>query len=57
MTKQARRDEQKAKIEGKLDEALADSFPASDQPAMTEPSTKAELPRKRSARRPTGKQR
>jgi len=37
----------KAKVEANLDEALAESFPASDPPAMTEPSPGPEMAPKR----------
>ena len=37
---------QKAEADAKLDEALRESFPASDPPAMSEPSTPSPKPRK-----------
>jgi hypothetical protein len=37
----------KAKVEASLDEALAETFPASDPPAMTEPASGAEIAPKR----------
>jgi hypothetical protein len=39
------------KIEDKLDEALEETFPASDPVAMTEPSPKSPEPRKPAPRR------
>ena len=55
MTKKTKAETQKAKVEANLDEALAETFPASDPPAMTEPPTHADPPKKRAARRPAGK--
>jgi hypothetical protein len=55
MTKKSKDDAQKAKVEASLDEALADTFPASDPPAMTEPAAAADPPPKRPARPPARK--
>jgi hypothetical protein len=56
MTKKPKDDARKAKVEASLDEALADTFPASDPPAMIEPPTHADdPPPKRPARRPARK--
>jgi hypothetical protein len=41
--------------EDKLDEALAETFPASDPVAMTEPSPRSPEPRKSAARRKKAK--
>jgi hypothetical protein len=43
------------KTEDKLDEALAETFPASDPVAMTEPSPKAPEPNKFTGRRKKAK--
>jgi hypothetical protein len=45
----------KAKVEAQLDEALAETFPASDPPAMIEPSTTADVSAKRPRLRPAKK--
>jgi hypothetical protein len=45
----------KDKMDAQLDEALAETFPASDPPAMTEPAAAASPAPKRSKRSPTGK--
>jgi hypothetical protein len=44
----------KDKIDSALDEALEQTFPASDPPAMTEPSAANHAPAKR-PKRPAGK--
>jgi hypothetical protein len=44
----------KDKIDSALDQALEQTFPASDPPAMTEPSAANHAPPKR-PKRPTGK--
>jgi hypothetical protein len=41
MTAKRKSRSDKDKVDAQLDEALADTFPASDPPAMTEPSTAA----------------
>jgi len=55
MTSKAKSQSGKDKVEAELDEALAETFPASDPPAMTEPPTRDDAPKKRPARRRTGK--
>jgi hypothetical protein len=45
-------DRKKAEAEARLDEALSESFPASDPPAMSEPAPPAPKTRKR--RKPGG---
>jgi hypothetical protein len=45
----------KAKAEADLDEALEETFPASDPPAMTEPSAGTRRTRKRVRRPSPGK--
>ena len=46
MTKKTKDDAQKAKVEANLDAALEGTFPASDPPAMTEPSAGTRAMRK-----------
>jgi hypothetical protein len=55
MTKKPKDAAQKAKVEANLDEALADTFPASDPPAMTEPAAGPRPTRKAPKPRPKGK--
>jgi hypothetical protein len=45
----------KDKVDSALDEALEQTFPASDPPAMSEPSAANHAPAKRSKQRPARK--
>jgi hypothetical protein len=51
MTKKSKEQANKAKVDANLDEALAETFPASDPPAMLERSGEAEARPKRPQRR------
>ena len=55
MTKKPKDNAQKAKVEAELDEALAETFPASDPPAMSEPASGPRPTRKAPKQRPKGK--
>jgi hypothetical protein len=55
MTKKAKSQSDKHGMDARLDEALAETFPASDPPAMTEPSTAAPAMGKRPKRPPRKK--
>jgi uncharacterized protein len=55
MTKKPKEAAQKAKTEADLDEALEESFPASDPPAMTEPAAGPRPTRKAAKPRSKGK--
>ena len=50
--KSNRRSEKDKKVDAELDEALEGTFPASDPPAMTEPSA-AEPPAPKPSKRPS----
>jgi len=53
MTRKTRDQAAKAEVEAKLDEALEETFPASDPLAMTEPSSRADIaPKRAKPRRP-----
>ncbi len=47
MTRKTKDQTAKAKLDADLDEALEETFPASDPPQMTEPPTAAQATRKR----------
>jgi hypothetical protein len=48
MTKKTKiKEQQKAEEDANLDEALAETFPASDPPSMIQPRTGADVPQKR----------
>lgn len=51
MTRKTKNQVSKAKLDADLDEALEETFPASDPPQMTEPPTEDRAIRKRPARR------
>ena len=55
MTVKSKGRSEKDKMEARLDEALEETFPASDPPAMIEPSTAAPAAPKRSKRAPRAK--
>jgi hypothetical protein len=57
MTRKTKGQSEKDRVDAKLDEALEQTFPASDPPAMTEPSAAAPAAPKRPRRRPAGKHR
>jgi hypothetical protein len=47
MTKKTKiKEQQKAEEDANLDEALAETFPASDPPSMIQPRTGADVPQK-----------
>jgi hypothetical protein len=52
MTAKSKSQSDKDKLDAKLDEALEETFPASDPPAMTEPAAAAPAARK-PAKRPS----
>jgi hypothetical protein len=55
MTKKTKFEAQKkAEEDANLDEALADTFPASDPVSMTQPRTGADLPQRRPKKHPKG---
>ena len=55
MTKKTKtKAQKKAEEDANLDEALAETFPASDPPSMTQPRTGADAPQRRSRRHPKG---
>jgi hypothetical protein len=55
MTKKAKiKAQKKAEEDANLDEALADTFPASDPLSMTQPRTGTDVPQRRSRRHPEG---
>ena len=55
MTKKTKTKAQKKAEEGaNLDEALAETFPASDPVSMTQPRTGADVPQRRPRRHPKG---
>jgi hypothetical protein len=56
MTAKSKSQSDKDKLDAKLDEALEETFPASDPPAMTEPAAAAPAIRKRSKRPTRGKE-
>jgi hypothetical protein len=51
MARKTRGEAIKDKVDSALDQALEETFPASDPPAMTEPSAANHLPPKRPKRR------
>jgi hypothetical protein len=53
MNKKAKTKAQKADENANLDEALDESFPASDPPSMTQPRTGADLQQRKPNRHPT----
>ena len=55
MTRKSKDATRKAKTEADLDEALEETFPASDPPAMTEPAAGPRPTRKAPKPRPKGK--
>ena len=55
MTVKSKGRSEKEKVEARLDEALEGTFPASDPPAMIEPSAAAPPATKRSRRAPRAK--
>jgi hypothetical protein len=55
MTRKPKEAAQKAKTEADLDEALEETFPASDPPAMTEPAAGPRPTRKPPKPRPKAK--
>ena len=52
MNKKAKTKAQKADEDANLDEALAETFPASDPLSMTQPRTGADVPQRRPRRHP-----
>jgi hypothetical protein len=47
MTKKTKiKERKKAEVDANLDEALAETFPASDPPSMIQPRTRADVPQK-----------
>lgn len=56
MTRKTRDQAIKDKVDANLDAALAETFPASDPPAMIEPSAANHTTRKRPKRRSAAKQ-
>jgi hypothetical protein len=55
MTRKTKGQAAKDKVDAELDEALEATFPASDPPAMTEPSAANHTTPKRPRRRPAAK--
>ena len=55
MNKKTKTKAQKADEDANLDEALDESFPASDPPSMTQPRTGADVRQRKPKRHPTGK--
>jgi hypothetical protein len=57
MTSKPKGQAAKDKIEANLDEALEDTFPASDPPAMSEPAPANHAPAKSAKHRPKSRRR
>jgi hypothetical protein len=55
MTKKTRGEASKARLDAKLDEALEETFPASDPPQASEPAPGEQAAGKTPVRRPSGK--
>ncbi len=54
MAKKTKTKTQKAEEDANLDDALNESFPASDPPSMIQPRTGADVPQRRPRRHPKG---